>query len=433
MSDISGIVKGMGVSLEQEAFKQFGAAVGDAASGMLGNIFGSGATSVLSSRGGLPDAKTAAANVAPKEKSVWDPTRYAAAYASGQGNFDPKNKFLFKVSFSFNPSIIEAMSRMNFDASDLAKSMTFTVHQIDLPKVEFEYEEINYYNVKTKVLKSISNREISLSFYDDTGNRAIDFINIYMKLIRPVTRSKLMTGTDLGDNGFSFSGSHDRLDTASRGVLPGDAANIFSRMTIDHFFLDRMQDSTTQAIKLNSFYFTNPRLSSFDIGDLDYAAGSDFAAIKSVFNFDALHIETGKQAASADNRTTPDYPTGGDIMQATAETALQSSVGTTMQAGLGKNPFVEIIARQTQRAVQTAVGSKLHKMLGTKDGGAIAGAISGSLGTAAQRTLSSMGNGMISGIGKSTPPPVKDNSATSEEAGNLAKRTSSNDLGDFYG
>lgn len=425
MSDISGIIKGTGVALEKEAFKQFGAAVENQAKGLLGNIFGDG--------GGAPpklanDASVVTQNIEP---GVWDPTPYASAIASGKGNFDPKTKFLFKVGFKLNPTVTNAAARLNVDIDVLNRDLTFLVKQVDLPKVNFEYQEVNLYNFKTKVLKSIGHREISLSFYDDTGNRALDFVNVYMKLLRPSSRMVPTRGTALENYGMAFDGSLSALDSAGRAALLGGAINILDQIIIEQYYIDRTTPIAFGALLMNSYVLTNPRIESFDIGDVNYEEGSSPAMINATFNFDTLHIQTKLEAP--DSSQIPSLA-GADMMQNAEREDLLIKRGNPMAAGASRNPFVDILARQGQRLVQTAIASKMHKYLGGVAGGALSGAtsaISSTLGTAAGRTLGNVAGGVTSSISKLTSPPVKDSSTSSSQVADLSRQAPSADQDAF--
>jgi hypothetical protein len=427
MSEISGILKGAGVALERQAFDMFGAAVQDQVKGALGGIFGVPSSGPIAENDARAVVKTA-------QTGIWDPSRYAAALASGAGNLDPKGKFLFKVRFMISPAFVESAKRLNIDINVLNTDLTFIVKNIDLPKVQFEYEEVNMYNFKTKVLKSITNRELALSFYDDTGNRALNFVNLYMKLLRPITRLQQRPGKELQNHGFAFDNTMYGLDTGGRGILAGDRIDILDSITIEQFYLDRTSQNPIDSIKLNRFVCTNARFESFDISDQDYENGGAANMISINFGFDALNIETGRAGKEMNSPSLP----GGDILAALEE-RVPDKIQRSQPIGPGasRNPFMDILSRQGGRLAQTAISSALRKTVGTGLAGqALSGAIgtlSGTLGTAASRTLAGIGSSTPQGIAISTPSPIKDNSTPSAQIPNLASQSPPNDLGDFLG
>lgn len=426
MSDISGVISGAGLALEQEAFKQFGAAVQGATRGALGSIFGQSKKPALTPT----DAQSVTAR--SSESGIWSPTPYASAIASGAGNYDPKTKFLFKVKFSFHDESITAARAMNIDLGAVSQNMTFIVKQIDLPKLEFNYEEVNMYNFRTKILTSIKHREINMSFYDDSGNAALDFVNAYLQMLQPISR-KVQMPEHLEDHGFAFSDNYTQLDTAHRSaILQSTRTGIMSEMVIEQFYLDRTASDVSQAVKMNSFTFTNPRLTNVDISDQDHEQGGAVNTIAAIFDFDSLHIDTGANGLTS---AAPSLP-GGDLLNAMNEGSASARIGPQSQAGKAMNPFIDILARQGQRAVQVGLGSILHKGMGGVAGGALSGAISdltGALGFAANRTLTAVGSGISQGLAIPAVPPLKDNSTPLGQVIDLSSQTAPNDLGDFYG
>ena len=419
MPDISGLIKNTGVALEAEAFKQFGAAVSNTVDGLLGSVFGK------SPQPGISDAQQAIN--ANKEPGVWDPTPYASAIASGAGNYDPKNKFLFKVKFQFHVEPAQMAASLGVDVNDISRDLTFVVKSIDLPKIDFEYEEVNMYNFRTKVLKQIRNRELNMTFYDDTGNHALSFANVYMMLYKPISRMEQSPTRQHEDHGFAFNKDYRGLDTAYRGFLPGNRKDILSKMTIEQYYLDRTAQNVREATRLNTFVFINPRITNIDIADQDHEVGGTPSTITAIFDFDALRIEVGKNALT--DRTAPDLG-GADILVGGDEAAANITRGTPSQAGKAGNAFVDILARQVQRGVQDTVSGTLNKALGGIAGGALGpaiSAVSGALGGAANRTVAAGGTSVAQGIALPSSPKVTDNSTSSSQVANLSSRTSSTD------
>ena len=374
--DISGALSKSNINLEANALNTFGAAVKSKAAD-----FGPPSPARLGQQNN---------NSAPAER-IWNPTKYAAALASGDGGFDPKTKFLFKVKFSFQPAVRDMMSALGVDSDELSRNLTFTVKNIDLPKIDFEYETVNMYNFKTKVLKSISNRQISMSFYDDVANNAVSFANIYMMLLMPITRMQQDPTARLEDFGFSFSMDSASRDTSYRGVLPNGARDAISEMVIEQFYVERNSSAASRQqvaehlVKMNSFSFINPRLVQIDLNDQDHENGSSANTISTSFDFDALRINVREDATTS---RAPSLATG-DILNNVSP--LKSSLPS--QQGGQKDPFAAA-ASQGQRTKGVA---KKPTLLGGLAQGA-AKEIAGALGTAANRTLRNVTRGVSQGI-----------------------------------
>lgn len=423
MSDISGLINSTGIALEQEAYRQFGAAVEGQVGGILGSIFSQPTT---------PLSPTDAASVVKQiQPGVMDVTSYAGALSGGKptvgnspiGQYAPKTKFLFKVKFEFHPEAAQVASSLGVDVFDIGRDITFVIKQIDLPKVEYEYEEVNMYNFKTKVLKSMRYRDLNFTFYDDAGNHALSFVNVYMQILSPLSRVSQSPTLKHEDHGFAFNPNYYGLDTSTRAAIP-NRKDILSKMTVEQFYVDTTQmtpANISQLVKLNSFEFINPRLSSFDISDQDHEVGGVANTISAVFDFDSLHIEQGKLGMYSVSPVL----NGNDILHGMQEEAAKIIRSSATPAGKSQNPFVNIIARQGQRMVQQTVGGALNKALGGVAGGALQGAIykvTGALGDASNKTLRNVSEGVSQGIALPSSSPIKDNSSTSNNASQTSSR-----------
>ena len=438
MQEVSAIIKSAGVALEAEAFKQFGAAVQGVADRTLGSIFG------YQQPPGLPDSPQRSGNelraeqaVQQSQVGVWDSTRYAAQKASramGSISDAPKIKFLFKISFSFFPDMIQYASTLGgTDLTSLMKSLDYTVKQIDLPTVEFDYEEVNMYNFRTKVLKQIRHREINLTFYDDIGNKALDFVNIYRMLHMPIARREQDGSGSLSDSGFTFLNEPSAMNTSLRGPLPGDKKNVLSKIIVHQYYVDM---GSPEPVKVNDFVFTNPRISNLAVSDQDHEIGGTPNFITCAFDFDALYVQTGQSGAPDKHARPPTAVMKNDIFSGFDEGDAELYRGQQVSPGGERNPFIDILARQGQRIVQTGVSGAIRRAIENNQvGRALSGAIgsvSGALGEAANRTISSTGYGVTQGLALPSVAPVRDNSVQSSQVANLTSQTSSNDLGQYF-
>jgi hypothetical protein len=415
MADISNIISQTGTQLEAEAFRQFGAAVQQQASGRLASIFN------IPPGPGVA-AQTAAANVRP---SGYNMTKYAAHIASGAGGFNPKTKFLFRVKFSFVPEIASSLSFLNSaKIDDLNEKLTYTVKQIDLPKVQMQYEDVNMYNFKTKVLTSTDFREVNLSFYDDVSNQTLSFINTYFQLLVPITRNKYSLRAPLENYGFAFTTGLAATNTSMRGHLINNNTQIMSEMIIEQFYytFDQSSRKPIDAYKVNQFTFTNPRITNLDISDQDHEQGGTPNIVSVILNFDSINILLGEEIG---NRLSPGI-TGADVFDGTFT---PPGGGAKDQSGKGNNPFIDIIAGQAQRTVRTSVQDALNKSVGTVAGGALSSAtseVAGTLGSVARRTIKSATSGVSQAVAIPKVPFISSDSAAPAQQAGAATRVSSN-------
>jgi hypothetical protein len=350
---------------------------------------------------------------------TWSETWYAAALARAGKNM-PRLKFLFKVTFELESDALQYLTQIaGFSASDIQRDLTFTIRSIDKPKFDFEYEEVNMYNFRTKVLKKITHRDINMSFFDDTGNSALAFLEMYRRALQPMARMRMTTNRQsLDQDGFAFVNGNETIDTAYRGVMPSPGLgrpapfNPLARIIIHQIYMDFGNDSPTnpqQRVKSNNFVFTNPRIMSYDMEDMDYEQGGSLHLYTLNFDFDTLYVDMEHALLrTGDTGLTPQHPSG-DIMLG----ATPGGSGEISTAG-ERNPFLDVIARQGGRAVQETVSGVLNKKFGnTVAGKALGGAfyqLGGILGTATGRTLGGLGT-TPAAAPTSSPPPVNDNSA----------------------
>lgn len=421
MADLSGILPAAGVALEAQAYRTFGAIVANQTNNVFGNIFGTAAGATINQN----------VNPLPEDRILrhgdWNVTPYASALASGAGGYDPKTKFLFKVHFEFYSAAAVMAANLGLDPEfSLNRDLTYVVKQIDMPKYSFDYEEVNMYNFRTKVLKKINHEALNFTFYDDTANNAIKFMSIYLQLLQPIARRKWDAGINLEDYGFGFSRALGGPDSGMRGALRPSGnqpapKDILRSLRIEQFYLNRSQshlhgEQVRQALYVNVFHFTNPRITNFTLSDQDHEQGAMPNTLECQFDFDALYMDTGKIADTIDKADSGLLATY-DILTGENRSGGQFLSGPTTPAGGGGgflSAFTNLIANQGGRYVQTEIANALHKSaIGEIGGGALAGAIStaaGALGNATRRTLGM--NGMTpNGIIAPKRPAVADNSA----------------------
>ena len=480
MFDMSGILSGAKVALEKKALEKFGAAVENKMGGTFGMLAGAFAASKASKnafvdpknatpRGNVGTDSSGAGTSKQKQYRLWDPTPYSSAIAGSAGSYDPKTKFLFKVKFEFDPNVVKQLAAMGINSHYFSDDLSYIIKSIDLPKYSFEYEEVNMYNYRTKVLTRIKHQELNLSFYDDTGNQALSFLNGYIMMLSPISRHNYgIIDNHLDSFSFGFPTDYQSTNTSSRASLPQNSFQILKSITIGQYYLKRSRTSTASpegalgnAIMLNTFTFTNPRIISLDLADQAHDA-SDAQTVSASFDFDAVYMNLTQPGNTA---LVADLPQG-DILHGVTEIPesekdysgatptskygiahnghLAPSGAIGLFGGKSSNPFVSILAAQGQRAIANAVKNKLAKSLdgiGNKIGGngifggiingavnKAVGKVSGSLGAATDKTLNQISGKIQSGVsGISLPkiPFISDNSVASAAISKLGSSVAS--------
>jgi len=427
MSDISQLLKSTNVSLQKEAASQaasqFGAVVEDFARGKLGF-----------DRGGSKD------NIEPNRSKddpfTWVSTSYAAALAGGAG-YRPKLKFLFKVQFVFTEAAIASYPAL------ANQDFTFMIQYVDRPKVEFEYDEdINQYNFRTKVLKKISHRELTVKFLDDTGNRVFDFFRTMMFLHSPITRRAVdreLTGDQpssssieaqiIAGSGMAFTSAlglngRSQNDTAHRGVINSGLGSIggsIAAIRVKQMFMPSNvilnSNSESQLTPQEVIFdFLNPRIKSFDLDELSHDA-NDASVLTMVFDYDWMEM---LKVGALPRDDSPKY----NIVVPGAATA---SVDVSPLTGRGSSPagngnaFANIISGQLGRFAQQLTSTAVNRAVRAVAGGGLYGSTfssilspgvssiaGGIVGSASRDLLNGSASSIKTGRPAANPPAASD-------------------------
>lgn len=262
------LIPGVNLNLEKTAYDMFGAATRDFGSRAIGSLGGD----ILKNAIGNEEGEGAA-----PFSGAWQSTKYAADLIQ----YAPKHRFMFKVDFRFNPLYAEKLM-----GGREKNAFTFLVKMVDRPKVEFVYEDVNYYNFRTKVLKEIRHDSLGMTFIDDIGNNTTDFFNAYRKAYSPISRNEFATGLNAkqaGETGmnYSFPLLENQQDTASRGFLLGNSINILDAIIVRQVF--------AHGTRMCEYTFHNPRISRFDFDEVNHETG-DGNGLTVQFDYDALYV-----------------------------------------------------------------------------------------------------------------------------------------------
>lgn len=105
----------------------------------------------------------------------------ASPYAMDLVNYSIKHKFMFVVEFVFNEPY-------HTGAIDTNQNIVATlVKQANRPNITYEYEEVNMYNFRTKVIKNSVFEPIEVILIDDDKNYSMEFLMNYIRETVPIT------------------------------------------------------------------------------------------------------------------------------------------------------------------------------------------------------------------------------------------------------
>lgn len=238
----------------------------------------------------------------------------AADIADDFGGADaPKFKFNFTVTIKFRNGIpdTEASSPVEGDKIKLLQNMTFALKQATRPNPTINYQDVNFYNYRTKVATRMDYSTMSLTFYDDNKNRAHRVYEQYLKSVSPIAnRQNANTLEGQGPKVEKFNISTDaeqKKSSASIGPL-GDGNNrygLIEKIVITHYYWNpRTEQITTSEdgegtsvgdnIQFVNYEFLNPKISNMTLDELDMTQ-SEVNNIILNFNYDSVFISAPKQ------------------------------------------------------------------------------------------------------------------------------------------
>jgi hypothetical protein len=436
MASIKPILDSTKIALEREASTRFGAVVETFARNTLGTSFG------ITSSTEVPPAN--------RGDGSFYATSYAAALA-GATNYRPKLKFLFKVEFIFTPEAVAQFPEVFGGAR--SNDFTFMVRAVDRPKIDFEYDDdVNVYNFRTKALKKIRHRELTVTFMDDTGNRVLNFFRGLMMMHSPITRRQLLREgtTTLPDansissgNGMMFSSiGNSATDNAIRGVIDSAVGNVIQTIRVKQIFVDpgaQLGAATKEVI----FDFINARIVSFDLDDLSHES-SDVNLMTMQFDYDWMEI------VDVGSLTVMDGPQYNITVPGVGGAPVDMSPfgrGGGNSGGAG-SVFGNILSNQAGRAAQQITSGAITKAIQSVAGkgrfaslitsqvsniggglvGAAARDIAGGVTNAASNVIGQAVNGITAQIGNTVFDSAKGRSTPVESI-----TRSTDTLGDFIG
>lgn len=184
-----------------------------------------------------------------------------------------KSRFLFSVEF-------ETRQNIYGDNNDLLGSESLGEIAYDLkaatrPNVSVNYEDANYYGYRTKVATRISYGTVSLTFYEDSINRANDLVWRYINTISPISRHD--------SAGTSFSTEPEGKQTV--GPLAINAQDgIFKSMKVHHYY------PISNGYGHTVYTYLNPKLETVQYDDLDMSV-SEASTLTLVFVYDGVNVQ----------------------------------------------------------------------------------------------------------------------------------------------
>lgn len=283
----------------------------------------------------------------------------ASPYATDIMRYGVKFKFLFVAQINFRKNYLNLV---NIDPSFLVKTA-------DRPTVTYEYEDINMYNLRTKVAKRGTFNPLKFTFYDDEQNTAVSFYNAMLRLMSPSTNnaapltmeqrgmdfgqlSPTATGRDSGTQGIA---AYDY--SASVGPMLGTDVSIIESIDLFHVY--------SGGQKVNQYKFINPRVVTLGLDEMDMA-NEGVTELQLEFAYDTVEITdavsmTNITGGHIDMRPGFKYPLGGpnpynSDVSSTSPTNSPRGLAESYASGLS---FVEGLVDPVIQGVNNTIGGIL--------------------------------------------------------------------------
>lgn len=327
-------------------------------------------------------------------------------YAMDLAEIGVKQKYLFVVEFVFSSQYQGSMGKL---------AHPFMVKMCDRPGIEFNYEEVNMYNYRTKVATRATYQPVNMTFYDDATSQVTSFYQQYVKAMSPIANvdTPQFFETEGQYSGMSFThgnaasshapgagasaaagpgGTHTLSSKygASVGVLTNGNGHINGRhvlQKINIYHLYRQRGLVFEDV----YTLMNPRIVSAQLDGLSMAE-SDANETTFVIEYDSFYGQTmldptkGVSWASTKNIT--------DLTSIAGKFPL--NVTTPGSYGVLDKPAAGPVEEKIGRVVTGGVASA---------GTLVSGTPAGAVATTVEPYTASAATGTTTYTGSTKPPP----------------------------
>jgi len=193
----------------------------------------------------------------------------AKPYANDLVLYAQKNSFSFVIEFVPSPSY----------ANILPTNFSAFVKKCTRPNIKFEWEELNFYNFRSKVRKRSSHEPISLEFLDDSSSIVLSTLVRFIKIISPIYKSVNHKG--LENEGFNFRTNSADFSASTRHLAKDNDKLIFSDIFLYHIH--------SYGAQVDMYQFIHPKILDINFSDLDMSV-SELSNVSLEFDYDSVII-----------------------------------------------------------------------------------------------------------------------------------------------
>jgi hypothetical protein len=257
----------------------------------------------------------------------------------------PKHKFMFVVEFVLNEPYASQFG------NELSEELAFVVKRAARPNITFDYEEVNFYNFRSKILKRHEYQPITMTFYDDHNGKAIEFWHEYLKALSPLssrtpadaTAPKLYESNSMNFQFFDEQNGPSNPLSAGTSALRSNANGITPTTVISHVNLYHVYRGGS---KFDQYQFISPKITELTLDELDMTQSGDGSEVALTFTYDALAMFAGN---NMDSETSNDL----EALTDSGEYALRPAPAS--QGNAVTNRSFDVTRPITQTPVQEAL------------------------------------------------------------------------------
>lgn len=213
--------------------------------------------------------------MASEFQSFWKLTNSISTNADTADNFGysdaPKQRFTFTVEFRFRTGL-------GIQGSDDMNAMDFAVKQATRPTSIVSYQDVNFYNFRTRVATKREIGTSSITFYDDNKNKAHDIYESYLKTLSPVENLDRSQADLLDTQGQGGSASIGPLTVNRHGIL--------QNIRLTHHYNRSYTPGDTAKIHYD---YLNPKITTMVLDELDMTQ-SEAPTVTFNFIYDGVNI-----------------------------------------------------------------------------------------------------------------------------------------------
>ena len=215
-----------------------------------------------------------------KPKGIMGDWQHAArTFVDDTFRLAPRHKFLYYVVFDINPWAHNATA---FTAKH-SQEVALLCKTVELPKFNFEMVTKNQYNRKKLLYKSMNYEPVNITMHDDNTGIVNSLWAIYYAAYIQDRKLPSNAYEDLHyrNAGTSFDNYRYGLDNDKRG-------DFFRSISI----------YTMSRSRFNGYTLVNPRIQSWNHGNVDYADGGVMESAMTI-QYESVQYSTGKVSTNS--------------------------------------------------------------------------------------------------------------------------------------